>query len=238
MNAKPEKVSRPTISEVLQEFLGEQRQQLEPRTIDDYGVIIELFEDLLNGYAYQRLDREEEALFDELYDQGKKFCDVFGPDKILENVDEFLDDFLVRKVIAPQELFEAAGTVMKELAGWLRDKGYATAEQAEMATEEAPEAARSLPKAEELAGLLYDFAHAQPREKIRKYADGRFRIEHVEPGRLWLSAWLSPGPDRVGPIAVPREITDLAEKDWVITLRLGRTRRGWRILDVGNVYPM
>jgi hypothetical protein len=238
MNAKPEGVARPTISEVLLEFLGEQRQQLEPRIIDDYEAIVELFEDSLNGYAYQRLDREEDALFDELYDQGIEFCDVFGPNKILENVDEFLGDFMVRKVIAPQELLEAAGTMMKELAGWLREKGYATAEQAEMAIEEGAEAARSLPRAEELAGLLYDFARAQPREKIRKYAEGRFGIERVEPGKLWLSAWLSPGPDRVGPIAVPREITDLAEKGWVITLRLGRTRRGWRILDVGNVYPM
>jgi hypothetical protein len=38
--------------------------------------------------------------------------------------------------------------------------------------------------------------------------------------------------------AVPREITDLAEEGWAVTLWLGRTRRGWKILDVGNVYPM
>ena len=238
MDAKPQGIAQPTISEVLQQFLDEQRQRLKPRTLANYEAIVELFQDSLNGYAYQYLDEEESALFDELYDQDIEFCDIFGPDKILDNVDEFLGYFMVRKVIAGQELLKAAGTVTKKLARWLQEKGYATAEEAEVAVEEGAEAARSLPKAEKLADLFYGFAHSRSPEEMIEEFDDRFTIERIEPGKLWLSGWLSPSKGIIGPIAVPREITDLAEEGWAVTLWLGRTRHGWRIVDAGNVYPM
>jgi hypothetical protein len=225
MNAKPEGVARPTISEVLLEFLGEQRQQLEPRIIDDYEAIVELFEDSLNGYAYQRLDREEDALFDELYDQGIEFCDVFGPNKILENVDEFLGDFMVRKVIAPQELLEATGTMMKELAGWLREKGYATAEQAEMAIEEGAEAARSLPRAEDT-----QVRGGAVRDRARRAGQTLAVCVAVSwPGSGWPHRRASrdhrPGRERLGDHAAAG----------AHTARLEDTRRRKRISDVRSV---
>jgi hypothetical protein len=238
MDAKPRSIAQPTISEVLQQFLDEQRERLKPRTFARYEDVIDLLQTSLNGYAYQYLDEEESALFDELYDQDIEFCDIFGPDKVLVNVDEFLGYFMVRKVIAGQELLKAAGTVTKKLARWLQEKGYATAEEAEVAVEEGAEAARSLPKAEKLADLFYGFAHSQSPEEMIEEFDDRFTIERIEPGKLWLSGWLPPSKGTIGPIAVPREITDLAEEGWAVTLWLGRTRRGWKILDVGNVYPM
>lgn len=239
MDARPQRIAQPTISEVLQEFLDEQRKRLKPRTFARYEDVIELFEHSMNSYAYNCLDEQEGCLFDELFEQQDiQFCDIFGPDKILENVDEFLGYFMVRKVMCGQELMKAAGTVTKKLARWLEEKGYVAGEDAEWAVEAGAEAARSLPKAEKLAGLFYDFAHSQSPEGILERIDDRFDIERVEPGKLWLSGWMSCSEGIIGPIAVPREITDLAEEGWAVTLLLGRTRRGWKILDVGNVYPM
>ena len=40
---------------------------------------------------------------------------MFGPEKIAENLGEFLDYFMVRKVIAGQELLKASGTVTGKL---------------------------------------------------------------------------------------------------------------------------
>jgi len=238
MSTKPQGIAQPTISEVLQEFLDEQRKRLKPRTFARYEDVIELLQHSINGYAYNSLDEEESALFDELYnEQDIEFCDIFGPEKILDNVGEFLDYFMVRTVIAGKELLKAAGTVTKKLARWLEEKGYATTEEAEWAVETGAEASRSLPKAEELASLLYNFAHSQSPGKVLKRVDDQFLIKRVEPGKLWLSGWLS-YKGTIGPIAVPHEITDLAEEGWVVMLWLGRTRRGWKILDVGNVYPM
>ncbi len=83
----------------------------------------------------------------------------------------------------------------------------------------------------------YDFAHNQAIGKILERVDDRFIIERIKPGKLWLSGLLC-GEGTIGPITVPRAITDLAEESWMVILGLGRTRRGWKILDVGNVYPM
>jgi len=212
MNTKPRGIAQPTISEVLQEFLDEQRKRLKPRTFAHYEDVIELFQASMNGYAYNYLDEEDGALFDKLYnEQDIEFCDIFGPEKIIGNVGEFLDYFMGRKVIASEELLKAAGTVTKKLARWLQEKGYAAAKEAERAVELGAEASRSLPKAEELANLLYEFAHSQPPGKVRKRIDDRFIIKRVEPGKLWLSPWLS-HKGTIGPVAVPHEITDLAEE--------------------------
>ena len=95
MEAKPKGIAQPTIGAVLQEFLAEQQGRLKPRTFRHYEDVIELFEHSMNGYAYNSLDEEEGALFDKLYDEGGiEFCDIFGPEKILENVDEFLGYFI------------------------------------------------------------------------------------------------------------------------------------------------
>ena len=238
MSTKPQSIAQPTISQVLQEFLDEQRKRLKPRTFARYEDVIELLQHSINGYAYNSLDKEEGDIFDKLYnEQDIEFCDIFGPEKILDNVYEFLDYFMVRKVIASKELLKAAGTVTKKLARWLQEKGYATPKETEMAVELGVEATHSLPKAEELASLLYNFTQSQLPGKVLERVDDQFFIDRVEPGKLWLSGFLS-SEDTIGPIAVPREITDLAEEGWAVTLWLGRTRRGWKILDVGNVYPM
>ena len=42
----------------------------------------------------------------------------------MENLGEFLGYFMVRKVVAGQELLRAAGTVTKKLARWLHDQGF------------------------------------------------------------------------------------------------------------------
>jgi len=237
MKTLPQGIAQPTISQVLEEFLDEQRQRLKPRTFQNYEDVIELFQHSMNGYAYDNLNREERALLDKLSNQEFGFCDILGPEHILSNVSEFLGYFMVRKVLAGQELLKAAGTVTKKLARWLQEKGYASTEEAELSVETGTEAGRSLPKAEKLTGLLYHFAQGQPPQKVLEQLDDSFTITRVEPGKLWLSGLLS-SAGTIGPLAVPREISDLAEEGWSVNLLLGRTRRGWRILEVGNVYPL
>jgi hypothetical protein len=72
---------------------------------------------------------------------------------------------------------------------------------------------------------------------VLEQLEDSFTITRVEPGQLWLSGLLS-SAGTIGPLAVPQEISDLAEEGWSVNLLLGRTRHGWRILEVGNVYPL
>lgn len=119
MNERNVKVAQKTIEAVLGEFLAEQRKRLKPPTIRKHEHIVSLFQSCMNNYAYQGLDKQEEALFDQLYnakgDEHREFCQIFGPEKIPGNVGEFLNYFMVRKVMCGKELMRAAGTVTRKL---------------------------------------------------------------------------------------------------------------------------
>ena len=84
-----------TISEVLAEYLRMERGRLAPKTHARYTEVIALFTQSLNGYAANSLSQFERARFDKLFKAERKhhseFCDIFGPEHILENVGEFLN---------------------------------------------------------------------------------------------------------------------------------------------------
>ncbi len=228
----------PTIAEVLEEFLDDQCERLSDGTFRRYEDVVDLLQDSLDGYAYQYLDAADRKLFDKRFDaegeQQREFCEVFGPEHILPNVDEFLNYFMVRKVMAGKDLLRAAGTVTKKLARWLAEKGYADAEDAEEVVGRGAAAARDLPQAEELAAFLYDFAQEQERDELVREVEGHFSLARVERGRVWLENSLS--GREYGPIAVPEEISRRCKLGWRISGAVGLEGKRWQIVDVWNVY--
>ena len=84
-----------TISEVLAEYLRAEKSHLAPKTHVRYTEVIALFTHSLNSYAANSLSQFERARFDKLFnaegEQHREFCDIFGPEHILENVGEFLN---------------------------------------------------------------------------------------------------------------------------------------------------
>ena len=101
MAAKITRLPQPashTIEQVFDEFLGDQRRRLRPRTLSKYEDVLGLLRDHLNGYAYQSLSTAEAALFDRNYnapgDKHLEFCQLFGPDKIVANLGGFLGYFM------------------------------------------------------------------------------------------------------------------------------------------------
>jgi hypothetical protein len=86
-----------TISEVLAEYLRMERGRLAPKTHARYTEVIVLFTQSLNGYAANSLSQFERARFDKLFnaegEQHREFCDIFGPEHILENVGELPTTF-------------------------------------------------------------------------------------------------------------------------------------------------
>lgn len=233
------KVANPTINEALAAFLAEQQKALSARTFRDYEGAVSLLRHSLDGYAYQWLDEAEQALWQQRWnadEEAGSFCNNFGPEKIIPNLDEFLGYFMVRKVIAGQELLRAAGTVTKKLAAWLEEKGYAGAAETRRAKALGRSAARDLPRAEALRRILYELTEVPPEGRLlEEFEDDYAEIARVEPGRLWFQGT---DGESIGPVAVPRRATELATVGWSVSaLALGRTRRGWRILEVGNVYP-
>src|SRR5512136_1435511 len=86
-------VARPSIEEVLERFLKDQRKRLKPRTFHRYEEVIDLFQHCLNGYGHHDLDRSSEVtLYERLYFQKNlEYCAIFGPDKIPPSLYNFLN---------------------------------------------------------------------------------------------------------------------------------------------------
>ncbi len=232
-------IASPTIAEVLAQFLAEQKQRLAPKTFAQYESVIELLQDSLNRYAYQSLDKKQSKLFDQLYnakgDDHREFCEIFSPEHILPNIGEFLGYFMVRKVIAGKDLLRAAGTVIKKLARWLAEKGYAQPEEVENAEERGASAAKDLPEAEELASRLQVFADRQKRGKRGEEVEDHFRITRVEAGKIWLEGMLD--GRELGPIALPGDLPRRCKVGWTVSGVVGRVRNRWALVEAWNVYP-
>jgi len=230
----------PTIDDVLDEFLQEQRARLSERTFRDYEDVVSLLRDSLNMYGHASLVGDELQRFERAFGDGSAdeemgaFCRTFGPEKITEHYYEFLSWFLIRKVMASEDLRRKAGTVTKKLAMWLEDGGYVDPHLADDAAEMAVDAGRLLPQAERLGEILHRVMQASPplRGELadEDYYEDMAAISRIEPGRLWF--------DDVGPVAVPEEASELAEVGWEVNIVLGRGPSGWQILELGNVYPM
>jgi len=226
-----------TIDEAFEAFLAEQRKRLSPKTLRNYEDVVSLLRSSLNGYAYQSLDSLEEKRWRKAFDAGdeEEFTRLFGPEKIIENLDEFLGYFMVRKVMAGQELLRAAGTVTKKLASWLHEQGYISEDERADAVERGGDAARELPRADRLGELLHDEMAKTPPfdpEDVpgQDWVEDFLAIERIEPGALWFEGG-------IGPVRVSKKASDLAHVGWGVNVVLARLRGEWRIVELGFVYP-
>ena len=227
-----------TIRDVLEEFLGEQQARLKVATYRGYENAIDLFMAYLDGYAYQYLDEDDSELFDKLYDEEDlEFSDVFGPRVIVASmVSEFLDYFMIRKVMCGKGFMRTVGTVMKRLVRWMHERGYMDDEEREDAMEVVDAAKDVLPRVAEMADLVCDYAEDAIIGEHTMTVDGYFTVTQVEPGELWLRDYMG-GGEEMGPVPVSGRISSLCEEGWTISLELGMTGEGWRILRSGCVYP-
>lgn len=230
-----------TIQEVFQSFLSEQQTRLAPSTFARYKDVIELFAHSLNSYAYQSLQEAERKAWEKRWEADKEagsFCNTFGPDKIPENIAEFLGYFLIRKVSAGQDLLKASGTVMRKLLKWLEENNLVHSDSIGEAEELVDDIGPELPKAEKLSMILGQLCLEPPQGRLLEEWEGGYAvIEKIEPGRLWFRDDFG-GDEVVGPVIVSKGATEVAKVGWSISaLYLVRTSRGWRMAEVGNVYP-
>ncbi|MGH9364343.1 MAG: hypothetical protein ACRD1B_03635, partial [Thermoanaerobaculia bacterium] len=239
--------AHPNIDEVLDAFLANQRERISVKTFSDYESVVQLLRSYLNGYGYQGLSKEEGRFFDRSFNatgkDHREFCQLFGPEKIVENVDGVLGDFMIRKVMAGESFKRTSGTVSKKLSKWLGDKGYVSENEAEEGASRGLRAGRALVEAERAARLLQDAA-----DRLRidvqavedeNYVDfDHFTISKVEPGRIWLEVSDQDGKPRPrGPIPAPKTATRLLRKGWDVSCTLVRLGRTWYMVEVANVYP-
>ncbi|WP_298338471.1 hypothetical protein [Ferrimicrobium sp.] len=226
-----------TIETVLDAFVRDQESRVSARTMRNYIDVITLLRHSLNGYAYQSLDEADTKRFQEALNAGdyEAFCHLFGPEHIPEHFGEFLGYFMVKKVLASQEVLRSAATVTKKLAIWLYEQGYVSEEERDLGLDRAA-AARDLPRAERLAELLYRQCGNAPTFNLNDrdsddLIEDLLTIERVEPGALYFAGG-------IGPLAVSEQASALAKVGWDVYLTLVRVDGTWWAIEVGNVYAM
>ena len=88
-----------------------------------------------------------------------------------------------------------------------------------------------MPAAGELARMLYEYANEHSVSDWTDEVDDYLTVDKIEPGKLYFS-----DDDIV--LKLPKRITDKCRVGWRINLCLGRTKKGWQIIEVGQVYAM
>jgi hypothetical protein len=228
------KPTSPSINDVFDRFIAE------GGGAGDRGDIIELYRSYLDGYGEDLLRAAENEFWQRRYDLDEEegsFCNLFGPDRILEGLEGFLSWFVIRKVLGPPEIIEASGPVCADLATWLVDEGYIDPRAADGALERTSAAARDLPLTEELSSQLHEAGKGVDHDAVLEYVDWETEVAEIvriEQGRLWFRSELG----EIGPVLVPHQAAEIARLGWgVSALAFGRTEAGWYILEMGNVYP-
>jgi len=226
------------LKKILDDFLTDQKERLSKRTYNDYSNVISLFEDYLNSYAYMHLlakeqdDFEEKAIFGE-----ESYCEMYSVDKLSSmQVDDFMADFMIRKVMAEKYLMKKTATVMRRFSKWLKNNDYITEEKFDIIYSTINEKKDSLPKAAELSDLIYDESIKNEFNKYSSYEEGNYAVTKIKPGKLWVKDYMEAG-EEIGPVIVPKKITDLAERDFFVFLELGKKNGKYYIVNSGNVYP-
>ena len=219
-----------TISQVLEEFLSDQEARLSPKTVSKYEGIVSLFESYLESF-WPGHDQDE---YNRITGQGGTFCGSFGPEEIPNGYSEFLGYFMPHKVMCGKDTMKAAGTVTKKLAKWLAEKGYA--EDTSDAQERAQEAARDLPAAQDVLDLLEGYVEVNVPHSYQDEIEDHFWIKKIEPGKLWLEP-LTMFDKVIGPVPVPKDVTQICHEMWDISGVVVKTSRGWRFLEIWNVSP-
>ncbi|GGJ94913.1 hypothetical protein GCM10007063_16820 [Lentibacillus kapialis] len=224
------------IDTVLGAFLAEQHNRLKQKSYRDYEDVIHFFQDYLNQYAPNRLNEDEwkkwEAQFHEDEDCYTK---MFSPEKLSSgSFDEFLDYFMIRKVMSSVSFMKAAVKVMKKLNKWLFENGYINQSTYHNVLEYFDEA-KDLPDVEKLADLFLDYAEKTPDKPFEEILEGYFSIKSIERGQLWLDEAIGSKRD-IGPLRVSTQISNLCKKGWDINVAIGKYQGEWYILESGNVY--
>ena len=236
--ADGEQDASPTISEVLDGYLRTERSCLASRTYVRDVEVIGWLEESLNIDGVKDLTPEEHEQFRSRgFDFGggdPPYCEAVGPYYLMLHLPTFLTAAQLRRLEAPPELPDQAGTVVKKLAKWLETHGYISALAVRAVRDMAAEVGQRTPAMDELAQRLQ--ALTQDVECLEEEdVPGYFEITHVEPEGLWLHDHID---DSVyGPVPVPDDVHDLCPVGWMIAGTLGHRDGAYQFVDVLKVDP-
>ena len=214
----------------IRTFLEEISEKYSTNTVQKYEDVLDLFKDYLVRYgeiSYKE-DKDGELI---LTADTSEF--EFG------HVSNFLEWFLIRKVMGPQWMMKAAPTIMKKYFKWLDQKGLLAEGVIDEVLDTTKQAAKDLPRVDQAAELLFNLCDLNSSKYMdRDFDDDGYMEGYGEvTGILGDKLHLDYGGEKIGPVQVTKEIAGHLKKDDTINLVVRRIGKKWVPLEVGNVYP-
>lgn len=219
------------IDESMNLFLEEISGNLSPETVKKYKYVLSLFYDYLVNYGGLSYEEKKDDII--LTAETKELHDG--------QVANFLEWFLIRKVIGPSWLNTFAPRVMKKYIKWLDKKGLLAEGAMDDAFDVIKKAAKDLPRVEKATFLLYKLCEKNAYELYDEdfdeedYKEGYAEVTDIIEDRLYLQYEYE--DEKTGPVQITREIAKLFRQGDTVNLVVGRKGKMWYPLEVGNVYP-
>lgn len=240
----PRTSAAPTIQGVLAEFAEQRKVSQEPAEHRAYRRVLFFLELCINNYGHRNLDAEERAHFERCYHAPggaqRHFFEVFGPAKLLPELDFFAQVYVKKDVFTSERIEAKSQVVVDDLRRWLVERGYVTRDELEASSEMASRRAKLRTRTRRLARLLeersvsVDPAFFDDGDYI---ATDDHPVTRVDPGRFWLRVYRSAEPEEIGPLVAPVAATQGLRVGWNLCCALARVQGRWRIVNVDEVYP-
>ncbi|MHB2016694.1 MAG: hypothetical protein ACYCW6_07075 [Candidatus Xenobia bacterium] len=157
-----------------------------------------------------------------------------SPGDLVQDADEFLDWFLVRRIPRGVSMVPDAAKMVAELCGWMADRGLVPTFDANAQAEYAEKAAGQIPVAQKLEVLIEEFTGTPPHGPLQDVIDSRFEVCDVKPERLTV---VCQETGRRLIVHVPGMISDNCCRGWKITMLLEKRNNRWAIREPGFVDP-
>lgn len=221
------------IDESMKLFLKETSDKLSPKTVQKYEYVLDLFYDYLLNYSSlsNKKDNKDE--------------DTPLPPHTQElhegQVANFLEWFLIKKVIGPAWLNTSAPGIIQKYTKWLGQKGLLTKGYINGIIETTKKATKDLPRVEKAASALYRLCDKDSEifesEKYdledKDYMEGYGEVIRIIEDKLYLDY----EGEKIGPIKITKDIARYLKKGDTVNLAIIRKGKVWYPVEVGNVYP-
>ena len=159
---------------------------------------------------------------------------TLSPGDLVQDADEFLDWYLVRRIPRGVSLLPDAAKMVAELCSWMADRGLVPAGDANVQAEYAELAAGQIPVAQKLEVLIQEFTGTPPHGPVQDVLDSRFEVRDIKPERLTVVCQES---GRRVVVHVPSLVSENCRLGWKITMLLEKRNNRWSIREPGMVDP-
>ncbi len=234
----------PTITCVLSEFAEERRSTLDPEEHRAYCCILFFLELCINNYGHRNLDGEERAFCEKHYHASgvaqRHFFEVFGPSKLLPELDFFASVYVKETSLLLKESKKRRHWSSRISGGWLVERGYVTRVELDASSEVASWRTKLRTRAKRAARLLAERAVSVDPVLFtdHDYIDtDDHPITRVDPGRFWLTVYRAAEPEEIGLLLAPLAATKSLRVGWNLCCALARVRGRWQIVGEDEVYP-